>query len=886
MRKKGFALVLCLALAVSLLPETVTAADGTIYVTCNLSGADIYADGAFSNSVTDASAPVPVPAVSAQSVSVRLPGYTAAYQYGADTVTAALTPELFPVEYSAEDKHTLLTVDGTALTLEAAAAAAAADTDDTWYVIGFADGVTEASASGVSDSLRQRGKITINGGDGGVRITSALNLYGASGVRLINLDFSRLEYQTQVTFRQPDNQRIRQPVYTARDIYILGCTFRNALELGIFSNVPYQCGGTEFGGDGTVNYYDIFFCNNSVTGGGLFNFAGAGDADYNVISGYSVCANRFDGGGPSFLAGDAHTWYVYGRDNPNGGYDEATGEHHLAFCDHNRVENIRISGNRIHNGTIGLLTSNLGNNHNLIQNVTVRNNRVTNDSVLSASGQNEAMHAQALSLNTVCVSDNYDEDGAQNMSAYKAFMTPGLTHTDHNVMKDIFVYDNFFACGNSRELDIYNVKAGFARQCGSDNLMENVQLYRNTIVSQCGVKISNFAGTHLSGACSGNEMRSIRFTGNTVTRSDQLYNDVGVTVAGALLSNHGQPAASYPEYAGCMSGIRVSDNTVEGFKYGVVVAGSAGDYGAGLGVSDVTVSENNITTALYHTYLEQDFGVVVAGNCLQTFGRLGEDYASAAPASGQLDPNPDGKSPPQPASVDCFARNVTVTGNTIHAQGGIMVAGDIYASVSRGDPTGNYVSGVTITGNAFHRRSPTVQGQAAADLPSLLVASALDPWNEVAREDADCYDPSVYFAGCFAENVTVSDNTAAGFSAPDVLLCGEAGGGGTPLGNSGMYVFDLGELGVHYDRAYYLPMEAQTHVTVKRTGLGRDVAAAAALYDANGRLLDVQLSGEWSELDTLTFSFSLDGIPEGASGKVFFLGDGLSPLRAVYPFLP
>lgn len=704
-----------------------------VTVSADLAGADVYIDGTLAG-VT----PLENYAVSAGShtVSVELPGYVtlSCQAQGGQKITAALRPELYPAAY--EGKVTCLTVDNSALTLADALTQAMDDTGENWYLIRFADGITEAYTAKLE--INRRGRLTIDGGAGVALSGGGFNIY-ASDVRLVGIEIegSGFRQQNALQLRTPDDRDI---VYNIKNVYVLGCTFTNCFEIGVATCGAYGYAGTAYGGPGTTNVSNLVFSGNTFNSTCLFSFAGAGDEDYNVIDGYSICANTFTDCGIGMLAGDAHTWYVFGADSAAGGFDGS--ERHIAYCEHNVLRNVLVSGNsvtmtadgqRTYEGIMGVSCANLGNSNNLVEYVEFRHNtsRIT--------GGDKNMHS-SVNISNVSVSDSYEEG-----KGYNQYVTPGMEHTDNNTLRHVYVHDNDFQLGSEREMQVRNIDVNVGRQCGAGNTMSGIRIEGNAIEAACGVRINNYAGNSHSGTCENNTLTGVTFSDNTLTRKSATYYDVGVLVSGSYISQHGEDTDAMPVYRGSMTDITVSGNTVDGYIYGIVAAGAAGDYGQGQTVSGVAVTDNTIVNRNFNTWPAVDVGVTVAGAALQG------NWESAD------------KSPR--ANQSCTIRDVTVTGNRVTALTGVAVTGLLATERVNYPATGNRAEDVTVTGNTLTRRDTSAE-QNAQTTGGVVTGDVVEIWYKLGFTGGDTVAMA---GGSTAERITVSTNVCTGFR-DDLLL--------------------------------------------------------------------------------------------------------------------
>ncbi|MBQ6974131.1 MAG: hypothetical protein IJQ17_04830 [Oscillospiraceae bacterium] len=762
MKRRCTAILLCLLLCCTLCPVTASAETGTVTVTANIVGAEIYVNGEFTHCVT----PSVVPAGAGDTVSVRLPGYTAPVQ----TVTAGadlmftLLPELYPATY--EGYVTERNVD-TAESLCAALAAAAEQAEGRWTVIRLAASEWDYSDMGsyVSDSqalFRAAHHYTLYGGQAGVDFFPSLHLYGTEEVRLVNLRFTN-EWANQLIFRVPGGDQTEQtllfachPAINTREIYILGCTFFNPYgksgSLGISQCVPIGCSGSSaYGGDGTVNWYGIHFSNNDIPGA-LFSFAAAGDGDYNTIEDFTVCANRFTNGYVSFLTADAHSWYVYHNSGTQWSGDMAGGE--IGVCENNRIQNLRISGNTFHNGSdfhggINLQAANLGNQNNVLRNAVVCNNTVKNDCASYRDDSRDHMFESALSLCAAVVADSYGDE----MGNYPQYMRPGFTHTDGNVLENITVEDNDLECGFGRGIKIIGVETGEGWQCGDGNVTRNIVVQRNEIISGCGVLLVAHEGDTRSNACHNNALEDVAFCDNTVLRlnAEQVYSDTGVLAAGQHSSNHGRYRTegedTYPDFTSALRRITVAGNTVTNYTYGITAAAAAGDYARGVTAKDVTIADNTVVNTNFNPWPIQDVGILAAASTMQTGI---DDYR---PLCNQ----------------NCAISGVSIVNNRVIAAVGVVAAGLVATRQLDYPSPGNTLSDITVQGNTLTRRILFPERNENDSLsPAAIITADIFTRGWDWQQECDGYVVSIIdepdaLAGNKLSRISMADNAAEGF---------------------------------------------------------------------------------------------------------------------------
>ena len=728
-------------------------ADGGIHVSANIGGAEIYVNGGFSGASTEqGGAGATLEAAPGDVIKIVLPGYKAETQTvrsGVSSYAFLLEPELYPAEYADEGKNITIKVGsgGDYLYLSDALCHAAYDiSDDIWCVFELCDGAVTYCDEEI---FRIRNHYTICGEAGGTAVDFGINPYGVDGLRLFNLDFTNRSDQTQFTIRSSQGHSI-VPAVNTENIYVCGCKFMDPSEMGIYQCVEYGCGGTAYGSDGTFNIKNLNIINNELRADEysgrtteLFNFAAAGDGDYNVVDGYTVMANKVDGN-IGFITADAHSWYVYARTAIDSGSWESSGNMEagqIGYCDHNVMRNILVSGNTVNNGTIQIQTANLGNQYNLMEKVLIRNNNVFNDH--TGTGQ----WAGGLSITTVSVADNYEDD--------RYHVEPGFTHTDNNTMTDVQVYGNHFESGMGREVYVRNVSTNVGEQHGDHNTLSKISIHDNDFITRAGIKICNYGdgitmASHLR--CEDNNTSDISFENNTVTAPHDLdqINEPGILAAGSYLSKHGEqfngPAPSF----GSMKNISISGNIIAGYTTGIAGAGCYGDYQSGNSLEGLIILNNTIRNENRHEYAICDTGILLAGSAGQTYSH---EY-----------------------TPDCVNQNgslsdVTVSGNDIVARAGILAGGLVVTNGLDKRSSGNTVRDITIENNSIEQRAQQPEFVNMGDPQSVsagVLVSAVISFNDNLKTggSSDSYELT---SGNSVTGVSVGTNNISAAFKPAVV---------------------------------------------------------------------------------------------------------------------
>lgn len=737
--KKLAAIILIAAFICGIFPAAASAQAGTLTVSCNISGADVYIDGTLAG-VTPFAANV---SEAAHTVSVSLPGY-ATYTdtlTGAATVSATLTPELFPADAAENVKYVTVT---DAYSLETAVNDVMNDATDAWYVINFAEGMTQAYIYDESLALEKRGRFTING-EGHVQIARnseswrcALNIL-VSDVRIIGLSFNAANNTQNALGLRPPNDNSQK--YDVKNVYILDCSFTDCSGTGVSPCGAYGNAGVSYGGDRTASFANLVYAGNSFTRTGCFSFVGAGDEDYNKLDGYLLCGNTFVDGGIGMLAGDAHTWYVFGvAQDGEGGYPN------IAYCEYNILRNVLISGNsftmtesakQTYENIISISCANLGNSNNLTENVEIRHN------VSRITGEEANMHS-TVGISNVAVSDTYEEG-----KEYNQHITSGMEHTDNNILRNVSVHHNDFQLGSEREFQVYNVKTEVGEQCGKNNAMYNINIYNNKINSPCGARISNYFGNTDSGECKDNSLTNVTFSNNEVFSNVTNLFDAGILVCASYISQHGHVLDDYPLYSGTMSDIHILSNDVSGFPNGIIVSGAAGDYAKGMALWDVEVLNNTISTKNWNSWPIVDIGIAVTGACMPTPGEGANTHLG---------------------DMNCSLSGVTVSGNSITARTGIAVCGFLAGEAPSHPWTGNSVHAATVSDNIIYQRAFTDGNDQKT--AGIVTADIIELWYKLGYSQKDTLE---MLAGNRISGVEVCTNTiGAEFETPTALYGGYA----------------------------------------------------------------------------------------------------------------
>lgn len=355
---------------------------GALRVTSHPTGADVYVDGVFS----EKTAPCTILLTPGEhEVSLVIPGYEdcsqtvtveAAKETAFEQTILPALPEATVITVTSEkdavlddDLERRINVSDLTgeVTLRMALAAIENDRTDAMYRIEFAENVKKITMIQWQEAYR--GNLVINGdrdrnGTPDVTIsakTPGANLMFADGD---NIFLCGLRFHGDAFSFKPDDYATWD--IAMENLNVLGCECVNTGLIAL--------GGVckEYNSSGTVNYKNINFCGNTVTGGNVF-FSCNGNCDDSLTDGIRYCANTFsDDSCMTVITADCNTWYIYGGDTVqgNGGTPGA-----FETSDGNAVRNVLISGNT--GGRIVLGAGTNGNSRNTLEDVIVRNNVIT-----------------------------------------------------------------------------------------------------------------------------------------------------------------------------------------------------------------------------------------------------------------------------------------------------------------------------------------------------------------------------------------------------------------------------------------------------------------------------------------------------------------------------
>ena len=602
------------------------------------------------------------------------------------------------------------------ITLRRALYAVMNDAASTHYRIEFTQDITDIYLSTAID-ISRRGNLTVNGdtdrdGTPDVQMHKAAGFshgwYGCINVLTSNTYIIGLKFINEGTAKERyftvQTLITKQAALNIENLYVLGCYFEDTWWLGLDNSGVYGDAAESYGGEGSVTISNLVYSGNSFDNSQLFTLLAGGDEDYNILDGYQIYANSFLNCGVTIVTADANTLYIYGNNSYGNGGIAGNAE----FSEYNILRNVNISGNSASIDsnsetawpeTFAITCANLGNCDNLTENIVFKNN------VSEISETTGTEYASAAITN-----------------ASLGFPENTLTipfGTSNNILRNVEFKYNQISQGSNRAFRVSNIVVAddLGRTAtGDNNLMENISVHDNTFSSPAGVTINNYYGMSWCPSASGNTMRGIYFTDNDVNNRmlETDYGTEGINVsAGRISNNYGSETTADPDYSGTMENIYINDNAVNDYRYGIVLAGSAGDYVDALGIDTVEVKNNTIVNNdnKIHEWSEGRYGIVVSG---AAFGTGGSD-------------------PLQPGSTNCFVKNADISGNTVTARGGIAVTGGYYEGERGIGVGGNYVENISVADNTFNIQ----QEDGMLSVPSVLCCSVADIWNSVLNSDID-----------------------------------------------------------------------------------------------------------------------------------------------------
>ena len=400
-----------------------------------------------------------------------------------------------------------------------------------------------------------------------------------------------------------------------------------------------------------------------------------------------------------------------------------------------------ISGNRIeykadavpqvdwdagYGSSIHIGNSNLGGSHNTMRNVTVR----CNTTRLEQANVDAFQHwgNAGIGIENAAVGDELNEP-------YDAALASSLCQVSDNLFENLTVEYNDFDvnCFNLRNISLVGTA-----QVGTNNNFRNIRIEHNRIRSVKGLHVFGASGTSNMGCeaegalenltISDNEILALRKTGwsaESSINSSGEQDDYGIQLIGASVADldgaswdePGEPAA-WDKLQAKVSGIAIDSNRVTGFANGILVAAAEcgrTHYVTGIPVDGVKILDNEIKTDGVNRNCRND-GITLVGAI-------------------------DG-------GTGCTVHNVTISGNDVTANNGLLSAGFWYRGVTcRWGIRDNQVLHVTAENNRFTYQAPNDNGGFA-----IVTADAISGWGEIP-----------YALGKSAVVLSASDNTASGY---------------------------------------------------------------------------------------------------------------------------
>jgi hypothetical protein len=379
----------------------------------------------------------------------------------------------------------------------------------------------------------------------------------------------------------------------------------------------------------------------------------------------------------------------------------------------------------VYSQSFTLSVANMGNSKSTVQDVVIRNNTVK---VLDPTNKN--LFA-GISISNASIGDENESYLAPENSEY----------TSNNTLKNVLIENNDFEFGAGRGLMLVNVPVTGIPENGSNNLTENILVRDNILKSNSGVQVMNYYGNNHASQAENNLMRTVTIENNQIiadlATASGYYNN-GVLVSGAFERDYApgyKGPQYYKNYGGLLSNVVVQTNTIQNFMRGVLVTGSYGYQHDGLGVDTVTIKNNTvITVPTLDTY-----GVEISGATLEVIGVNLNNQASF-----------------RNGSKNCFARNVTVQGNTITSRGGIAVFAAFVDDSFSTSIGGNSVTGVLLTDNTLIQLQNSEPNLQSLKYP-IVIGGITDNWNRIR-----ILSPNLL--GNQVTSVTLTNNTYSGYA--------------------------------------------------------------------------------------------------------------------------
>ena len=567
-----------------------------------------------------------------------------------------------------------------------------------------------------------------------------LNL-ACSDAHVVGVNFApTMHVGNSVPFWQPKNY------FQMSEIYITGCSFEGSGDgpdrfFGIGGGGSiYGTSAEGYGQPGTSDVDGFYITGCMFDNCQLGIIAAGGDMDYARAKNLVIQGNCFVNGMIFVRNVDAHTWYMWYNSNSEMA-GTMYGEDCIGVAEYNILEDVTISGNLVqytaeaipdtswdsgYGASINIGNSNLGGSHNTMRNVTVRCNRTTLEQANIDAFQYWGNAGVAFSNADI---------GDEKDASYPAELASQLTQVSDNLFDGLTVEYNDFRVNC---FDLNNITFAGTAQVGTDNFFRNIRIEHNRIATVKGLhfygaKGTSNLGTVATGALENltiadNEISVLRKTGwgaDSSINSSGEQDDYGILLCGASVADYdgsnwdeSGEEAPWDTLDAPVSGVEIARNSITGFANGLLVAGadcSRTHYVTDVCVSDVSIADN----------------VIVTDGVNQNCRNDGISLIAAI----------DG-------GVGCTLGGVTVSGNTVTANNGLLAAGFFSRGTSRFGVRDNQVLGLSASGNRFIYAAPNNNG----GFP-ILSADVACVWGEIP-----------YDLGACAVELTEADNSAEGYA--------------------------------------------------------------------------------------------------------------------------
>lgn len=499
--------------------ETGGVSGGIFEVSANMTGADIYINGErYLSGVTPCDIPL-----SSQSydIELKLPGYLS-YKESVSLsdgetkkVVGTLRPDLnqdallLLVNMNGNQDNDEIDYNDGIVSFREAVQIANADNENA-YRIEFEDNVTHIY-DGIKENITiTADNLTINGDrdlDGVPDVTFSFeNMDHPQGifirsVKNFTLNGIREIDEAVICIRADDNSTSYDRVENVR---ILGCIFENCeLPFG-GSCKAYGTGAYGYGQSGAIDFYDFYFCGNTMINS-YIGFAYSGDCDYSVSDGLYFCANTLDQKSHIVvITADCNTWYVYGPDSEQGGYNAPESSNN------NIIRNVLISGNS--GGQILIGAGVFGNSYNLCEDVIIQNNNDANISIRPAQVGDQRNEGGILVtssnvIRNVEIAYNTINHSARGSVVNLHILAPDecdpstKLYADNNRIENVIIHDNICIGRSLEEINLIENGIGYT-------------LIDGNIICQ----VSTSLGSDVTyESCIGNGFNGLTMYGNTYT---------------------------------------------------------------------------------------------------------------------------------------------------------------------------------------------------------------------------------------------------------------------------------------------------------------------------------------------------------------------------------